>query len=515
MNTHLRFMNENTTILKNSGILYVRLILTSITGLISSRILLQELGVSDFGLYNVVGGIVVLMSFLNTVMTSTSFRFIAFELGKGDSEGVNKVFNISLVIHIFLAIIVVVFAETIGMYYIKHYLNVPAGSINDSIFVFRLSVLATIFTIISMPFQGLITAKEKFSIRASIEVLSGLFKLGSVVGLIYYAGNVLRLYAVLIAVVLIIISLLYILYCWIKYKDIIFWNLQKDKTKYQEMLSFSAWILLGAGASVGKVQGAALIINAFFGTILNASFSIASQVNSVVLMFSQNLGQAAIPQITKSYSIGNTERNKQLVTFISKYSFFLMLLPALPLLLETEFILNLWLTEVPIYTTIFCKLMIINALIDTMSAGLPALINASGKIKYFQIILSSIMLLSLPIAYILFRFGFPPHYFLLTFIGLSIINTIIRQILLKIILKFDIKYFIKKSYFQILKVAIIIIPLFMVLPLFQSSLTRFVLFSFISIFWTLLSIYFLGLEKSEKLVISSIINNTLSKKRNG
>lgn len=507
-------MSDNSRILKNSGILYIQLFISSVLGLIASRLVLQSLGASDFGLYSVVGGIVVMMNFLNTAMISTSFRYIAFEMGKGNLEGINKVFNISLVIHACLALLFVLFAETLGSCYIYHYLNIPINRIEDAMFVFRFSVLASVFSILSIPFQGLITAQEKFSIRALISVSSSILKLSAVIILLYFIGNRLRLYAVLMSVVILVTTILFILYCRKEYASIICWNFQRDKSKYKEMIGFSGWIMLGAGAIIGKVQGAALIINSFFGTILNASFGIANQVNSIVLMFSQNLSQAAIPQITKSYSSGNSDRTLQLVYYISKYSFFLMLFPSLPILLETEFILKLWLVEVPEYTTIFCQLMLIDALIVCLSSGIPAVVYATGKIKYFQLILSTTSLLSLPVAYMLFQFGYPPYSILVTYIVTASINVVIRQVLLKSLINFDVKIFIKKSYLKILYVVAFVSPLFFIRNLFQEGITRFILLSMLAVIWCLIGVYIVGIEKKEKVLVVSTLNKVCIKFQN-
>lgn len=503
--------SKNTIILKNTGILYFRLIVSSISGLLASRLLLQNLGVLDFGLYSVVGGIVVMMNFLNTVMTSTSFRFIAFELGKGDAKGVNTVFNISLIIHIAIIFTIVILAETIGVYYVNNIFNIPSDKIEDALFVLRLSILATTFTIFSIPYQGLITAKENFTTRALIEIFSSLFTLALIVVMTYYNGNQLRLYAFIILLVKIFTSLLFIISCKRRYSSVISINIQKDYRKYKEMLSFSGWIMIGAAASVGKVQGAALIINAFFGTVLNTSFGIANQVNTLVLMFSNNLGQAAIPQITKSYSSGNTVRTKQLVTYISKYSFFLMLFPSIPILLETDFILNLWLVEVPIDTDVFIKFMIVNALINTINSGLPTAIQATGKIKYFQIILSTITLSSLPISYYLFTLGYAPYFIIVVFIVVAIINTIVRQILLKIIINFDVKYYITKTFLRALFVLIFVSPLFFIRMLFTvDDLLSFIIFIFFSLIWVLFSIYLVGTDKKERDLIGYEIKKTIN-----
>ncbi len=498
-------MNDNSKIFKNSAILYLRLLITSIIGLFTSRIIIQSLGASDFGLYAVVGGLVTIMAFLNIVMTSTTYRYIAFEIGKGDIEGVKKVFNISLVIHLCLALAVVIFAETLGEFYIRNYLNILASKVSDALFVFRFSVIAIFFSVVSIPYQGLITAQEKFSVQAIIEIIRSLLALCVAVTLIYYLGNRLRLYAILTAIILMAPPLLYFLYSKKKYSEIVRWRFQRDKNKYKEMISFSGWIMIGAGASIGKVQGAALFINSFFGTILNASFGIASQVNNLIMMFSQNLGQAAIPQITKSFSSGNTDRTIILVSYISKYSFFLMLLPSLPILLETDYLLTLWLGEVPKYTSLFCQLMIINALVDCLMSGIPAAIQATGKIKYFQIILSTTSLISLPISYLLLKLGCPPSSILITYIFTASVNVVICQILLKRLINFDVKHFLKTAYLKIFYVLIFISPVFIFKSLFQDGLIRFIFLSFFSVILFFTAVYIVGLEQKEKELIRETI----------
>jgi len=416
-----------------------------------------------------------------------------------------------LIIHISLALAVILFAETIGTLYIQHYLNIDKESIGDAMFVFRFSVLATIITILSIPFQGLITAQEKFAVNSTIEIIVSILKLCVAIILMYYLKNRLRLYAELMALVISVPSILYFLYCRKKFAPLIAWNFQKDKSKYGEMVSFTGWILLGASASIGMLQGAALIINSFFGTLMNASFGIANQLNSFILMFSRNLSQAAIPQITKSFSEGNSNRTIQLVSYISKYSFFLLLLPALPILLETDFILKLWLGEVPEFTSVFCQLMIINALVDGISSGIPAAIHATGKIKYFQIILSSLSLLSLPIAFITFKMGYPPYSILTIYILTSSINVVVMQILLKTLINFNINNFIKTTYSRILYVVASVIPLYYIKNLYPESLTRFILTTILSVTWFLIVVYFIGLENRERALITSFINKSYLK----
>ncbi len=504
-------MNENSIIIRNSLILYIRLIFVSVIGLVSSRFILQALGVSDFGLYNVVGGVVTMMSFLNVVMISTTYRFIAFEIIRGKLEDVNKVFNISLIIHSIIALLVIIFAMTFGVYYINHFLKVEIGKLNDALFVFLISILGVILSIITIPFQGLLIAKEKFIITAPIEILKSILSLTVILLVMNYSGNRLRLYSVLITIVSSIPPILYYLYCKNNFANIVYLKFQKDKDKYKEMISFSGWIMLGAGASVGETQGSTLIINSFFGTILNSSFGIANQINSFVKMFAQSLSQAVIPQITKSYSVGRKERTSQLVIYASKYSFFLMLIPSLPILLETDYILNMWLTVVPNFTKIFIQIMLLNALVTTMSSGIPAAVQATGKIKYFQIVLSFILLLGLPIAYLAFYLGLPPYSILIVYTFTAVIIFIVQLVMLKIILNFNVYIFITKAFLKMIFVTLGVLPLFLIRDLFETSFLRFLFMLILSVVWLLIIVYFVGIERTESLLISNSLKKVKEK----
>ncbi|WP_150452008.1 lipopolysaccharide biosynthesis protein [Arenibacter lacus] len=506
-------MSANKTIVKNSLVLYIRLIIVSIIGLLSSRFILQALGASDFGLYSVVGGIVFMMAFLNNVMVSTTYRYVAFEMGKNDPNGVNKVFNISLLIHLFIALLTVLLAETFGAYYIHNYLNVPIEKIEDAIFVFRFSVISTAISIISVPFQGLLVAKEKFTFTAFIEVLRSILAFSVVILILNYDGDRLRLYAALIALVSIIISILYVLYSRYYYYKFVKWKFQKDVSKYKEMISFSGWIMFGSSASAAEIQLSAIIINIFFSTVVNAAFGISNQVKNMVIMFSKSLNQAVIPQITKSFSSGDTGRTMQLVIFSSKFSFFMILIPAFPILLETEYILGLWLENVPEYTSIFVQIIIVNALIATMDAGIPAAVHATGNIKYFQIILSTITLLALPVSYLLFSNGYEPYFMTLTFTATAVINLIVRQLLLKRILHFNIKKFIWTGYFKMLLVLIPLLTLFSIKYFINEGFVRFIGLSSLSTLMLFILVYFLGMENSERnLVRNQMLNSTIYKR---
>ncbi len=498
--------NDNNLIFKNTIILYIRLIFTSLLGFLSSRFIINGLGAADYGLYSVVGSVVIMMAFLNTVMISTTYRYIAYEMGKGSVEGVNKVFNISLIIHIILALLILLLTETIGIFYVKNHLNVKPDKIFDAVFVLRFSTYLTVLNIFSIPFQGLITAQEKFSIKAIIEILRSSLNFIVALSIIYFAGNRLRLYSGLMALVSALISIILYIYCKRKFNKIIQWNLQKDKAKYKEMICFSGWIIFGAAASVGQKSLSALIINSFFGTILNAAYGIANTINGIINAFSGSLGQAVVPQITKSYSSGNNTRSVNLTAYISKYSTFMLLIISVPVLLETKFLITLWLGKVPPpYTIIMSQLVIVNSIVISLGGGLSSLVQATGKIKWFQIILSTTSLLSLPLAYILFKSGFPPYTIIFTFIFTGLINVVVRQILLKKIIGFNVKYFIKITYLKVFYVIISVLPLFYISSLFDIGLMRFILSTFISTVVIVVVIYFAGLDKIEKKIFKDAV----------
>lgn len=501
---------RNKLIAKNSLILFVRFFVTSIFGLISIRIVIQSLGTSDYGLYAVIGGFVLMLVFLNNVMMASTYRFIAFELGAKNPEGVNKVFNISLLIHLCIGFLIFILAESFGVYYVMRQLVVEPEKINDAIFILRLSAYATIANVISVPYQGLLVAKEDFRTTSKIEILRSF--LGLIVALIifYYGGNKLRLYAILISLINIISPYIFFIYCNKYHKDLVRCAIQKDREKYKEMLIFSGWNMLGVAASVAKNSGAALAINSFFGTALNASYSIANQVGTLIQVFSMSLGQATIPQVTKSYSGGDSDRTVNLTIYLSKYIFFLMMIPALPILLETEFILSLWLGDLPPYAATFTRLIIINALIHHLG-GVDAIASAVGRIKYFQIVLSAFSILSIPVSVVLFKLGFYPPTIFSIFIISSLINLVFSLLLLKKIISFNIIHYLNVVHKRIFYVLLLVGWLFFAKEYFEEGWIRYVMVMSSSLIILGISIYLVGLEQRERVVAASFYREFLLK----
>ncbi len=496
----------NKKIAKNTLFLYAKFIITTIISLVISRLVLNALGASDYGLYTVVGGVVAMLNTLGTSMVATSYRFMAVEIGKGTNGNPNKVYNTLVVVHISLAILLLLLGETFGVYYINNYLNITFEKIPDAIFVLHMSLLTTAFSVITIPMNGLIIAREKFLFTSLIETFSAILKLALIVMMMFYDGNRLRYYAVALATIQFLSPLSYQIYCRIKDKEIIKWKINKCKEDYKKLFSFALWILVGAMATIGKVQGAAMIINFFFGTILNAAFGLATQINHAVSSFTATLRQAAVPQIMKSQGNGNEERSMTLVYTISRFSYLSMNIIAIPLLLTIDKILELWLGSPPEFTNIFVIFMIINGMVSNLGAGFDACIQATGQIRKNQIGYSLINLSLLPIIFILYKVGLPPYANVICMVVLTFVVLVFQIHIMKELTSFNVSRYIKMTILPSLTSTLVaVIPLLILKSILSESNVETIVFFVISIFWTCFSIGLLGLRKEEKRKIVKLI----------
>jgi O-antigen/teichoic acid export membrane protein len=495
-------MSENKKIAKNSLILYTRLIISSIIGLYTSRIILLELGVDDFGLYTIVGGIVSLLSLLNTSMISTSNRYLAIEIGKKSGSEINKIFNTLLVIHALFGIVLLIFVEVIGVFYVQNFLNVGASKISDALFVLHLSTFSAVLGTMIIPFQGLITAYEKFSVRAIFEVIQSILNLGMVLLLVFHTGDKLKFYAVYVLVIQVIIASFYFIYCKIKYVEDIKWNLNKKISDYKELSRFFGWQMVYVAGATGTQQGGAMLINFFFGNGLNAAFGVAARVNEFVFSFVKNLNQAALPQITKSYSGGDQGRSLNLVYTLSKLTYFIMLIPTVPILISIDTILLLWLTVVPPFTAAFVILRIIHALISCLESGFDATIDATGQIRKTKLIFSFLFLSTLPVIYLLYDLGAPSYILIVIYIVVEIFFIFIQTRILSNLTGFQLSIYFKKTLLPASFVTMLILPIFFLRAFFDDSLLSIIIMSAFSIIYTIIIIFFVGLEKCERKILS-------------
>ena len=382
---------DTKRIAKNTIFLYVRMIITMLITLYTSRVILNVLGVEDYGVYNIIAGIVVLLAFLQTAMTNASQRYITYELGKGELESVKKVFSMSMTTHITISLLIFFLAETIGLWFINTQLNIPANRMLAANWVYQFSILTFIVNLIRIPYNASIIAYENMSFYAYISIIESILKLLIVYVLCISPSDKLILYAILLCGVAIICTFIYKIYCCKKFLTCnytYFW----DKKLYWQLMRFSGWTMLGGISNVSAQQGGNILLNMYNGVVSNAAFGIANQVSYAVYAFSSNFQIAFNPQITKLHAVGDSLHLNNLVNKASLFSYYLMLLFAVPFMINTEIILKLWLKNVPEYTVGFCQLMVVYQLIDAFQAPLNTLIFSTGKIKNYNIWLSATVL---------------------------------------------------------------------------------------------------------------------------
>lgn len=500
-------MGDNKKIAVNSVVIFARLCITSVIGIFASRIVLDALGASDYGLYNVVGGIVTLLNVVNTAMLSTTYRYIAFEVGKKNEGNTNKIFNVSLLIHALFSIFILAVGLIVGTWYVNNYLNIPIEKMSDAHFVLRISLITSAISTLLVPYQGLLVAYEKFMVNAVIDVVSCVLRLIVLLLFIYTPDNRLRLYSLIMMGYTTLVATMYVCYSVRKFYDTIKLRLYKDIALVKDMMSFALWTLFGAVASIGKTQGSALLINFFYGTLVNAAYAVANQIESFILMFARSLNSAAVPQITKNFSGGNRDRSVLLTSYISKYTFLLMCFAAFPVLMEMDFLLDLWLKDVPEGAAVFCNLMVLGGLIGCIGEGTGALVNATGKIKIFQLIFQTFNLLGLPIAYLFFKNGYDAYMILVVYCVVYLLSAILRLFLLKYLYKFDIRLLINKSYARIFLVSMPLIVYYILLNNPCTSVVGHLANMFFAEVYLGIIILLMGLDKVEKQKIKVFLQS--------
>lgn len=436
--------------------------------LYTSRVVLNTLGVEDFGIFNVVGGIVIMLGFLNHAMTASTQRFLTFELGKENFHTLKKVFNVSLSIHLIIAIIIFTLAETLGLWLLNAYLTIPADRVLAANWVYQCSIFSFIVTITNVPYNASVIANEKMSFYAWIGISEVILKLAAVYILILFSFDKLILYAVLMLLITIICSVAYRIYCITQLNMCKKGKLEWDRSLFTKMSGFAGWNLLGVGAGIGYNQGVNILLNIFTGPVVNAARGIAFQIQGAVMNFTTNFQTAVNPSITKLYARDERGESFSLVFSASKFSFFLLLLLSIPLFLKTELILHWWLKNVPDYAAPFTRLILIDVLINSVSGPLQTLAQASGNIRKYQVIVSGILLLNLPTSFFFLYYGFDPTVTIYVSIIYSCVALICRLSILKEIMSFPaLSFFLN----VVCRIAMVSLLTFLILFTSLSSLT--------------------------------------------
>ncbi|MCD2448853.1 oligosaccharide flippase family protein [Methylicorpusculum oleiharenae] len=480
--------------------------------LYTSRIVLNTLGVEDFGIYNVVGGFVTLFGFLNSSMASGTQRFLSFEIGQKDFTQLAKVFSMCVNIHFIIALVILILAETIGLWAVNTQLTLPTERMEATLWVYQFSILAFLVNVVSVPYNAAIIAHERMNVFAWVSIIDVGLKLLIVFMLQWFGFDKLKLYAVLMFSIALIIRIIYGIYCRRNFPESrfrFFW----DKPLFKTLMGFAAWNLWGNVAFAMYSQGINILLNIFFGPAVNAARGIAYQVQGSVNGFVHNFQMAMNPQITKSFAANDLQYMHQLIFQGAKYSFYLLFLLSLPILLETEIILELWLNTVPDYTIIFTQLVIVNILIESISGPLMTAAQASGKIKLYQSIVGGLLISILPISYVFLKQGYPPEVTIYINIIVSVIALIFRLIIVSHLVRLSVTGYLVKVVLRVFSVTIfsIIPPLLMhtiLLPGFQ----RLLVVGIYSTISALLVIYVVGFKNNERIFIKNKLTYLLKLK---
>ena len=502
---------ETKKIARNTLLLYFRMILGMLVSLYTSRVVLKVLGVDDFGIYNIIGGVIVMFSFINSFLTSACQRYISFSIVRDSVEETRKVFSTSLFIHILVFCLFAVFAETIGLWFVYNKLVLPECRFDVSVWVFHIMVIESCISIFKVPYNAAIIAEEKMDFYAYTSIVENILRLLVVYLLVVSPFDKLLVYALLHILVSLIIFMWYKVYSEKKFSYCVF-SIKYDIVYLKQMLSFSGWNLFGSIADIGYMQGTNIILNLFYGVALNAAMGIATTVRSSIYSFITNIQIAANPQIIKSYAIDNIQYYRNLVFKISKYSYFLMLLLAIPVMLNIEFILNVWLEEVPDFSASLINLGLIFCLIDCLHGPLWISMQATGRIKYYQILVSFVLLLNLPFSYLALYHGYSPNSIMIVQIIVSFLVLLVRLIFSCKYAKLNILGYIASVILPSFLVTLISLPLpLYIASLFNDSLSKLLLTGFLSTLVICFSVLFFGMSKGERMQTYSFVTAKLSR----
>ena len=506
---------NNKRIAKNTLLLYFRMLFMMAVSLYTSRVVLNVLGVEDFGIYNVVGGVVAMFTMLSGSLSAAITRFITYELGAGNQDNLRKIFSSAVTIQIGLAILIILLAEAVGVWFLNLKMNIPVARLNAANWVFQFSLLTFAINLISVPYNASIIAHERMSAFAYISILEAVGKLSIAFLIVVSPIDRLIFYALLMCVIALVVRVAYGAYCKKHFEECTY-RFIFDKDLLKRMFGFAGWNFIGATSSILRDQGGNVVINLFCGPAANAARGIAFQVNNAISGFVTNFMTALNPQITKSYAAGDRDYMMVLIFQGARLSFYMLLLLSLPVLINTHYILELWLKIVPDHTVLFVQLVLVFAMSESISHPLITAMLATGKIRNYQLVVGGLQLMNLPVSYILLRMGMFPETVIVVAIFISQCCLAARLWMLRRMIGLSARKYLTKVYINVLTVAVIasIIPFLLTIKL-EESFLNFVLLCLASLFCTGITIYYIGCNKAERQFILNkmhSIKNKLNKR---
>lgn len=507
----MTIQSDNKVIARNTIFMYLRMGVTMIVGLYTSRVVLQQLGVEDYGLYNVIGSIVAMFSFINASMVNATSRFITFYLAKSDLKMLNTIFSMSFIIHLIIGLIIILLGETIGLWYLNNKLVIPDGRIFAAQWIYQLSIVSSFIGILYVPYNATIVAHEKMKAFAYISILDTLLKLIIVLLISISPIDKLIVYGTLLTCVSILDISIYYFYCkrnFIETKLKYYWN----KSIFKDMMGFAGWTLTGSFSYLFYSQGINLMLNAFCGPTVNAARGIAVQVESVVKQFASNVQVAINPQIIKSFATNELDRMYSLIFTSSRFCFYLLYFISLPILIETDFILHLWLGQVPAHTVNFIRIILCISLLDAFINPMFTANLATGKLKLYNLSVCSVSYVFMIITYCSIRFShIPESVFFCLFIS-TLIGVAIRTIVLYKQIGLSPVSYLSKVIFRVIIVVLasLFLPIYIHIEL-DYGWYRFLVTSIVSICSIILSVIFLGISNSERTMVNLVVQKILKR----
>lgn len=509
----LQTSDNNRRIAKNTIFLYFRMLFLLGVGLFTSRVVLSSLGAQDYGIYNVVGGFISMFTIFNAGLTSATQRFITFDLGKGNLKELRDTFSTCVIIYMMIALVILVFAEVGGVWFLENKLTIPTDRLYAARWVFQLSLITLIIGLVSTPYNALIVSHERMGAFAWISIYEALAKLAVAYQIYVTSYDKLIVYAVMLCIVQLSVRIIYNVYCNRNFKESkVIFNFNWAKIK--KIYGFTGWAMFGGLANIGFTQGLNVLLNMFFNPVVNAARGVAVQVQNIINGFVLNFQTALNPQIIKSYAKGDTSYMFKLIFASSKFSFLLLFVMSLPVMLEAETLLGLWLKEVPKYTPLFFRLIIITTMIDGISNPFMRAVDATGNIKKYQIIVGGILLMIVPVSYVVLKLGGAPYSVFIVHICMSFLAFLMRLYLVRKLINYSIMMYWK----NVLSRLIVVVIISVVFSLFvrakmEPSLIRLIVVSLFSASAVLLLSYNIALLPNERALLKNKFQSIIQKKK--
>ncbi len=506
-------MKTANRVIKNTGILYAKMAITVVLSLYTTRVVLNSLGVTDFGIFNLVGGLIAMLAFLNASMAAATQRFMSFAEGQGDEGRLHQIFNVSMVLHLAIAIAVLILLEVSGFILFDGVLKIDPARLHAAWLVYQFAIASTFFTILGVPYDAVINARENMLFFAVLGIIEAIFRLCIALLIEHTTADKLQLYGLLIALLTIVLLVIRILYCNRRYIECgLALKHYFSRPLFNEMTSFAGWSLLGSSSSIIANYGQGAVLNVHFGTSVNAAQAVTTQLSGQLSAFASTMLRALNPIITKSAGAGNFELMTKASMLGSKFGFFLLMFFYIPILIEMPYVLNIWLNKVPQYAVIFCELLLIRNLIEQLFITLVSSINSIGNIKSFQIITSILTFLPLPITYFGFEAGWPPYEIYVVFLIYSIITSATILFFASKLASLSAANFLINVVFRCF-CAFIVVMLISASPLciLQSGVVRLAMVCLMSLIAFLMSVWWIGFNNEERSQVNILLKSLLIK----